>query len=280
VAKLDDFYRAYDVLLGSWPVGATPVDVPTAYGMTRVNVCGPESGAPLLLLPGGGATSTVWAANVEVLARRHRVYAVDIMQDAGRSVSDGTPLRSTSDLFTWLDEVLDGLGLESTALVGHSYGAMIALGYTSSGRGNVDSVVLLDPTSCFAGLSTRYLLRAAPLLLRPTAERQRALIRWETGGVGLDERWLELAALGAVAFAGAKVVVPRRPKPAAFARMTVPTAVLLAGSSRAHDAAAVAATIRRRLPSATVTTIEGATHHTMPMVPAAAIGAAIVGAVS
>ncbi|REE71972.1 pimeloyl-ACP methyl ester carboxylesterase [Rhodococcus wratislaviensis] len=279
MSTVDDFVRAYDALLDHWPVNVTPVDVPTPFGPTRVNVCGPESGAPLLLLPGGGATSTVWIANVAALARSHRVFAVDVMGDVGRSVNDGAPLRTVETLFEWLDAVLDHLGVNASAVVGHSYGAMIALAYALHDPRRVDSLVLLDPTSCFARMNSKYLLRALPVLIRPTETRQRSLIDWETGGAGVDPRWLGVAALGTAAFGRTTLVVPPRPKPDALERLTAHTAVVLAGSSRAHDPGKVAANVRRLLPAATVTTIPAATHHALPMAPAADVTAAILAAV-
>ena len=280
MSAVDDFFAAYDALLDDWPVNVTPVDVPTPFGSTRVNACGPESGAPLVLLPGGGATSTVWIANVAALARSHRVLAVDVMGDVGRSVNDGAPLplRTALNLFEWLDAVLDHLGVNASAVVGHSYGAMIALAYALHGSRRVESLVLLDPTSCFAGMSPKYLLRAVPVLIRPTEKRQRSLIVWETAGAGVDPRWLRVTALGTAAFGRTTLVVPPRPKPDALARLTAHTAVVLAGESRAHDPGRVAANVRRLLPSATVTTIPGATHHGLPMAPAADVDAAILSA--
>ncbi|QZS55593.1 alpha/beta fold hydrolase [Rhodococcus opacus] len=278
MSAVDDFVAAYDALLDDWPVNVTPVDVPTPFGSTRVNVCGPASGAPLLLLPGGGATSTVWIANVAALARSHRVLAVDVMGDVGRSVNDGAPLRTALNLFEWLDAVLDHLEVNASAVVGHSYGAMIALAYALHGSRRVDSLVLLDPTSCLAGTSPRYLLRAVPVLIRPTEKRQRSLTGWETAGAGVDPRWLGVTALGTAAFGRTTLVVPPRPKRDALARLTAHTSVVLAGASRAHDPGRVAANVRRLLPSATVTTIPGATHHALPMAPAAVVDAAILSA--
>ncbi|MFC9837120.1 alpha/beta fold hydrolase [Rhodococcus sp. NPDC127530] len=196
----------------------------------------------------------MWIANVAALARSHRVFAVDVMGDVGRSVNGGAPLHTVESLFEWLDAVLDHLGVNASAMVGHSYGAMIALAYALHDFRRVDRLELLDPTSCFARMSPRYLLRAVPVLINPTEARQRSLIGWETAGA------------------------PPRPKPDALARLTAHTAVVLAGGSRAHDPAKVAANIRRLLPSATVTTIPGATHHALPMAPAADVDAAILAA--
>lgn len=98
-----EFFAAYDAVLAQWPVAAEPVDLPSPFGTTHVNICGPRDGEPLVLLHAGGATSTVWFANVGELSRTHRVYAVDTIGEAGRSVSDGRPVDSLAGFMEWLD---------------------------------------------------------------------------------------------------------------------------------------------------------------------------------
>src|SRR6266508_5970951 len=228
------FRAAYDALLRRWPVPVEAIDVPTAYGTTRVNACGPDGAPPLVLLHSGGATSTVWFGNVGALSQEHRVYAVDRLGDAGRGVADGRPMRTRDDLMAWLEAVLDGLGVDLVRLCGHSYGAWQALSYTLRHPERVSRLALLDPTDCFAGLGLRYRLRAVRLLVRPSPDRIAAFLRWETGGAALD---------------------PGR----------------LAGRSRAHDVAAVEAGARRLLPDAAVETLPEATHSTIPTGHAAAL---------
>src|SRR4051794_2833828 len=182
--RVMDFNQAYDVVLAKWPVPVEPVDVGSPYGTTRVNVCGRADGEPLVLLHGGGATSTVWFANVGDLSRTHRVYAVDQINDAGRSVAGGRPLRSGPDLMAWLDALLTGLGLDAVRLCGHSYGGWLALNYALHAPQRVTHLALLDPTLCFAGMRLSYRLHAIPLFLPgPRAAGMRAFLRWETGGV-------------------------------------------------------------------------------------------------
>lgn len=161
--------------------------LPTPYGTTHVNSCGPAAGPPLVLLAGGRATSVSWYANAAELSRSHRVHAVDLLGDPGRSVPDPRrPLRTVTDLMAWLDAVLDGLGIDRTDLAGHSYGGWIALTYALHAPGRISRLALLDPTRCFAGYRVPYLLHALPMLLRPSARRIRAFLEWETGGLPLD----------------------------------------------------------------------------------------------
>lgn len=178
----EKFLAAYDALLAQWPVPREPVDIASGYGSTRVHISGPEGAPPLVLLHGHGATSAVWFGVVGELSRTWRVYAVDQMGGAGRSVQDGRPITTAADLMDWVDSVCAGLGLRTVALCGHSYGAWIALRYALHAPERIRAMALLDPTQCFAGFRLGYLLHAVPVLARPTAARHEALIRWETGG--------------------------------------------------------------------------------------------------
>jgi pimeloyl-ACP methyl ester carboxylesterase len=258
-----EFLAAYDAVLARWPGAVESADLPSPAGTTHVNICGPRDGRPLVLLHGRGATSTVWFANVGALSRTHRVYAVDTMGDAGRSVNDGRPLESLAGFMEWLDGVLDALDLESASLCGHSYGGWLALNYALHAPQRVRELALLDPTDCFAGLRMSYRLHAVPIFAMPSAERMRAFITWETAGMRVDPTWLDLLCIGR-RFPAAKVVLPRRPAPDRLRALTVPTLLLLAEKTRAHDLHKVSANARKLMPGLAGTTLPDVSHHAMP----------------
>lgn len=274
------FYRAYDAVLEKWPIDATGIDIESEYGTTRINTCGPIDSPPLLLLPGGGATSTVWFDNVAALADRHRIFAVDIMGDPGRSVADGTPIKGIDDLLSWLDAVVHAAGLTTFSLAAHSYGAMIALAYALSEPTRVRKLVLLDPNSCFAGMRPQYPARALPLLLRPTEKRQRDFLLWETGGRTISADWLDLVARGAAHFPKSRTIVPKRPKQNTLEELTVDTTLIFAAESKVHNSRQLVTDIAESLPRLRSTVIEGATHHTMPMSPTAELNEALIKALT
>ena len=269
--SLDEFFSAYDRVLRKWPADTQAIDVNTVHGTTRINACGLVDGPALVLLPGAGATSTVWFANVEALSQRYRVYAVDLMGDVGRSVPGQQSIDSVDELLNWVTAVLDELKLPTAALCGHSYGAMIALAYALRNATRVDALTLLDPNACFGSMSPRYLLHALPILLSPNETRQRRFVGWETDGLELDSDWLDVLALGAAHFPTAKTIVPKRPKPAAFEGFNVRTTVVLAGKGKVHNASKIEAAVRAVLPDARIAILDGATHHTLPMHPAAEV---------
>ncbi|MEU6675597.1 alpha/beta fold hydrolase [Streptomyces sp. NPDC046925] len=259
------FFIAYDKVLAKWPEGTEHRTVSTPFGDTYAAVCGPVGAPPLVLLPGGGATAGSWFANVAKWARKRRVYAVDLIGEAGRSAPDASrPIRTVADLTGWLDALLDGLGAEEPVdLCGHSYGAWIALHYALHAPHRVRRLVLVDPTQCFAGFRPNYLLHALPMLLRPSARRTRAFLTWETGGVPLDPDWLRLQEHTAD-FPTVKPVTGPRPAPDALRALRLPVLVLLAGRGRAHDAGKVAARAADLLPAVRTAVLRDVGHHGLP----------------
>jgi pimeloyl-ACP methyl ester carboxylesterase len=272
---MDGFLAAYDKVMAKWPAEREAVTVPTPYGATYVNVCGPRHGAPVVMLPGGGgATSASWYVQAAELAHTHRVFAVDLIGAPGRSTeAAGRPPRSVADLVAWLDAVLGGLGIEETDLGGHSYGAWIALHYTLRASARVRRLFLLDPTQCFAGYRPAYLLHALPMLLRPAPRRVRAFLEWETGGVSLDPDWLRLQEAAAGFPSVSKPVTGPRPAPDALRGLDVPVLLLLAENSRAHDTYEVAARASAALPPRSETAVlPDVSHHALPQSAPAELG--------
>jgi pimeloyl-ACP methyl ester carboxylesterase len=164
----------------------------------------------------------------------------------------------------WLDGLLDSLGLKAAAFCGHSYGAWLALSYALHAPSRVTRLALLDPTTCFSGLRLGYRLHAIPLFARPSPERVRSFIEWETGQAQVDPLWLSLACLAGGEFHGSKLVLPRQPRAVALQAATVPALVLLAQKSKAHNIRRVQANAARLMLNVTVVVLPGASHHSIP----------------
>jgi pimeloyl-ACP methyl ester carboxylesterase len=257
------FDEAYQTALDRWPAGVRSLRLPTTYGETHVLASGSDEAPSLVFLPGGGATALAWSAVVAELQRSYRCLAVDPIGQAGRSTPGERPIRNRTQLTDWLTQVLDELQTGPVTLVGHSYGAWMSLGTALADPARVERLVLVDPTDCFLPMGLRYRLRAVPLVLRPSAERQRRFLAWETRDRALDPTWLDVVTAGAD-LGRASVVLPRPFDPTRLGCLEAPTLVVVAGRSRAHHPARLAERANRALPRAGVVTLASATHHTLP----------------
>jgi pimeloyl-ACP methyl ester carboxylesterase len=153
-----------------WKVPHESIDVKTGYGSTHINVSGPEDGYPLVLLHAAGLTSTVWFANIAELSAHHRVYAVDVIADAGKSVADRL-LEKRIDYAKWLNEVFDGLNIKRCDLLGHSFGGWLTLNMALTYPDRLRKIVLLAPAASFRplGFITKLILHLAEFKIHPPA---------------------------------------------------------------------------------------------------------------
>lgn len=131
-------------ILKYWPVPSQQVRVPTREGETFVIACGDPNAPALLLLHGSMINSAMWMGDVAAWAPHFRIYAVDIIGDAGLSAPSRPPLASDAHAL-WLDDVLQALSVERASLVGVSFGGWLALDYATHRSERVDSVVAVCP---------------------------------------------------------------------------------------------------------------------------------------
>jgi 3-oxoadipate enol-lactonase len=97
-------------------------------------------GPVVLLVHEGVADRRMWRGQVPVLARDHRVVAVDL-RGFGETPHASGPFSNVDDL----REVLDELGIERATVVGGSYGAKVALGFAVAHPERVERLVLCPP---------------------------------------------------------------------------------------------------------------------------------------
>ena len=164
------YVAAYDAMFDLWKVPHESMDVKTSYGSTHINVSGPADGYPLVLLHGAGLTSTVWFANIAEMSAHHRVYAVDTIADAGKSVADRL-LMKRADYAQWLSEMFDGLNIEKGDLLGHSYGGWLTLNMALAYPERLRKIVLLAPAASFRplGFITKLILFLGEFKFHPPA---------------------------------------------------------------------------------------------------------------
>jgi pimeloyl-ACP methyl ester carboxylesterase len=134
----------YLEILKRWPVANQQLRVPTREGETFVVSCGHPDAPALLLLHGSMANSAMWMGDVAAWAARFRVYAVDVIGEAGLSAPSRPPLASEAHAL-WLDDVMQGLSLASTSMIGVSLGGWLALDFATRRPERVESLVVVCP---------------------------------------------------------------------------------------------------------------------------------------
>lgn len=136
----DRFRDYYKHVLSQFPFGQQYIN--TSFGQTFMLTAGQESNPPIILLHGSCSNSAFWFPEILALSNDYRVYAVDIIGEAGNSEEYRPDLNS--DAFAiWMKDVLDALGLEKTTMIGNSLGGWMALKFATAYPERVSRLVLL-----------------------------------------------------------------------------------------------------------------------------------------
>jgi len=134
----------YEVLLNRLTIPYERLNIGTRYGETFILSAGDKENPPLFLLHGSSMNSAMWINDINAMSRQYRVYAPDIPGEPGQSDEEQLPFE-TEDYTEWLSDVLDGLGIDKTIIVGASLGAWLATKFTVSNPEKVSKLVLLCP---------------------------------------------------------------------------------------------------------------------------------------
>jgi pimeloyl-ACP methyl ester carboxylesterase len=134
----------YNAVLARWPVAHETFRLPTRHGETFVIASGAPSAPPLMLLHGAVSNAVSWVGDFPAYSSCFRVYAVDLPGEPGKSAQN-RPAWDGPAFAEWLEDVLDGLKIQKTALLGISQGGWTALRFATSHPDRVSKLVLLTP---------------------------------------------------------------------------------------------------------------------------------------
>jgi len=227
------FRDVYAAALARLPEPVAEHEVPTGFGRVHVRRFGHDERTPLVLLPGRSGSTAMWEPNLPVWAAQRRVYAVDVLGDAGSSVQE-RPLRDASDQAAWLAATLAGLGLGRAHLVGASFGGWLAVNLALHDAAAVASLSLLDPACVFARFPVRMVVASlAALPASPRWVRER-MLSWIADGAPVDEEPVAQVISAAMREYRIATPPPAYPRDDALRALRVPTLALIAGRSRIH----------------------------------------------
>ncbi len=155
-AGRDKVRAYYNRVLDQFPFGQRYVE--TTFGRTFMLTAGHESNPPIILLHGSCSNSAFWFPEIMALSNNFRVYAVDIVGEAGNS-EEYRPDLSSDAFAIWMKDVLDALGLERAFLVGNSLGGWMALKFATAYPERVSKLILIA-SSGLAQIRPQFLINA------------------------------------------------------------------------------------------------------------------------
>jgi pimeloyl-ACP methyl ester carboxylesterase len=142
------YHTAYDKALRLWNIPYTEENVKTSFGTAHIVIAGPKNGKDLVLLHGMDASSTMWYPNIKVLAKNHRVYAIDFIMEPNKSHLTAKPL-SSDDIVAFYNEIFNHYKIKKFDVIGASRGGWIATLLAVQKPNSIDKIVLLSPAQTF-----------------------------------------------------------------------------------------------------------------------------------
>jgi pimeloyl-ACP methyl ester carboxylesterase len=144
------YVAAYEAVLSQWPVLYEDLYIPTRFGDTHVIASGPKDAPPLVLLHPAGDGAVIWIRNVSAFSQHYRTYAIDTISEPNKSVlTHPISLHQRRDFADWMADLLNGLKIESTHLIGNSFGGFLTLNTALYLPERVKKAVLISPAATF-----------------------------------------------------------------------------------------------------------------------------------
>ncbi|MGW1339845.1 alpha/beta fold hydrolase [Kribbella sp. NPDC002412] len=123
-------------------VGSRYAETPIA----RFHYVRAGSGAPVILLSPGGTSVIGWKDQVDVLARDHTVYVVDLPGQGYTQLKDSGFAFDLDAMVSAVGAFMDGVGVRQAALAGNSWSGGWALAFAQRHPDRVTRLALLDAT--------------------------------------------------------------------------------------------------------------------------------------
>lgn len=261
------YLEAYDQSLAGLP-GPTHVhDIATDSGSVHVNewnLTGTAAPA-VVLLPGTRSGGPMWRDLLIDLIPTHRVFVIDTLSDAGRSLP-AVPITTMDQHAGWLIQTVRTLDVAPVHLVGHSYGGGLATAMTLEAPDLVASLTLLEPIMTLAGPpASTYLWATVSMLPLPQSWREHALSRigGEEGPIDLSDPVARMISVASRDYRG-DVVMPTVLSDEQLRTLTMPVYVAIADHRSLAGGVAAADRARTMIPDATVVVWPNTTH-SLPM---------------
>ncbi|MGD9933519.1 MAG: alpha/beta fold hydrolase [Dehalococcoidia bacterium] len=229
---------------------------------------GPADAPPVVMLHGFTSSHRMWQAQTKALEDGYRLVVPDLRGHGRSGAPDDIETYSIERYCADVRELLDHLGIEICALVGCSFGGMIALQFAATWPERLACLVVSDASPAYerADYDDRFRAREAAMRANETFAAERGMV-----GLGkriaanVDDPFLadglrrRYSAMPLTGFLGAARTRRERPDvtPLLRERLTMPVLLCDGDEDPVFCALEVMA---RELPEARVTVFEGAGH--------------------
>ena len=172
-----EYFSAYEEALKLISVPYQEKYVETTFGDSHVVCCGDENNSPLILLHASSCGSPLWYKNIAFLSQYFRVYAIDLIGEASKSILT-EKMKNPQDNAKWLDETISSLGIDRMYLCGISIGGWNAANYAGFYPQKVIKLILLSPVQTFAKMYNTFFFKIMKMGFHPTRENVENYIGW------------------------------------------------------------------------------------------------------
>jgi pimeloyl-ACP methyl ester carboxylesterase len=253
----------YESILDRWLVPHERLTISTRHGDTFVIASGDPSMPPLVLLHGAGTNSAVWAGDVPEYSQHYRVYAVDLIGEAGKSAPKRPDWNSPA-YADWLDDVLHELEVDRVTFVGISQGSWTALKFAVAQPQRVEKLVLICPGGIIPDRLSFMLSALASSLMGRRGIRR--MVRLIYADQPVPDGVEEITALMMSHFRSRVGVLPIF-SDEELKRLTMPVLLLGGAKDALRDIPKIAARMESLLPDLAVRIIPGAGHAVLNTTP-------------
>ena len=237
----EDFQIAYDESMALLPKPKETKDIKTKYGTIRAYYFTKEENKhkePILLLPGRGASTPMWVPNLGGLREKRPVYTIDLLGEPGMSMQTKV-IENQKQQAEWLNEVIEGLGLEKVHIVGVSIGGWTTMNLARYNPEHIATASLLDPVFVFAQISIKMILASIPasVPIVPKFIREK-MLSYVSGGAEINDD----EPIAKLIESGMRNYKLKTPAPDLFSKedlknINIPVLALMAEKSTMHNMA-------------------------------------------
>ncbi len=264
----EEFLAAYQSVLDLWPVPYQEKFVATRFGETHVIVSGPEDAPPIIFLHALFATAAVWYPNAGPLSQHYRTYAVDMIGEANPS-RPARSIKTMDEMLQWFTDLLDGLGIQQTFLVGNSFGAFLSASFAMQLPERIRGMVLIGPAATFKSITPFYIHMFIPVMLALLFPKIPALARgvhnsleWMRNGLPVDPAWGKLFLFCMLHGGMSNQLSPKVYKPEELGKIKTPTLLLIGDRERIYKPEETIRIAKKAVPGLCAEIIPNAHHIT------------------